>query len=45
MACKHNPKGPACDKIGSTSKKLEFFCTKISAVEVDFELMRPELKI
>ena len=25
MACKHNPKGPACDKIGGMSKRLEFF--------------------
>ena len=28
MACKHNPKGPACDKIGGMSKRLEFFCTE-----------------
>ena len=28
MACKHNPKGPSCDKIGGTSKRLEFFCTE-----------------
>ena len=25
MACKHNPKGPVCDKIGGMSKRLEFF--------------------
>ena len=25
MACKHNPKGPACDKIGGMSKRREFF--------------------
>ena len=28
MACKHNPKGPACDKIGGMSKRLEFFWTE-----------------
>ena len=28
MACKHNPKGPACDKIGGMSKRLEFVCTE-----------------
>lgn len=34
MACKHNPKSPSCDKIGGTSKRLNFFVPKKSAVIV-----------
>ena len=28
IACKDDPKSPSCDKIGGTSKRLEFFCTE-----------------
>lgn len=34
IACKDDPKSPSCDKIGGTSKRLEFFCTEKSAVIV-----------
>ena len=31
IACKDDPKSPSCDKIGGTSKRLEFFVPKKSA--------------
>ena len=34
IACKDDPKSPSCDKIGGTSKRLEFFVPKKSAVIV-----------
>ena len=36
MACKHNPKGSACDKIGGMNKRLEFFAQKKRTVMIDF---------
>ena len=36
MACKHNPKGPACDKIGGMSKRLEFFVPNKRTIMIVF---------
>ena len=41
MACKHNPKGSACDKIGGMNKRLEFFCTKKRTVMIAFRQQAP----